>query len=64
MIKLYEGEVRAITGHMSKLYGYTDELVSAQDALSLRRALAGMEESAALLLVAVRCLVHRAESLR
>ena len=58
MIDLYQ------RSHMAKLYGYTNELVSTQEPLALRRALAGMEESADRLLRDIRVLVHRTESLR
>jgi len=64
MINPYQREVRAITSQMAKLNGYTGELVTALEPLPLRRALAGMEESADMLLRNVRILVHRAESLR
>ena len=60
----YRREVLAISNQVAKLNGYRDELVRAQEPLAMRRALAGMEEEADLLLQAVRVLVHRAESLR
>jgi hypothetical protein len=64
MTNLFQREVRAIASQTARLNGYTDELVSAQEPLTLRRALAGMEEAADRLLRDVRVLVHRAESLR
>ncbi len=60
-LRIYQQEVRAIASHMARLSGYTRELVTALDALPLRRALAGMEES---VLRDVRVLAHRVENLR
>ena len=71
MVQRYRDEVRVISGHISKLIGYRVELGDAVlvatptvAPLALRRALAGMEETAERLLIDVRVLTHRALSLR